>query len=268
MPFSPATRRSFRYLALAILFALIAVMAAAGLYLYRHRFVAPQDRAPSAYVKPLPAQDDLSWTSYGGDPGQTRHSAIRQIDPSNVGHLRRAWVYRTGELARRGKWAKEGKFQNTPIIAAGNLVVCTPFNRVIALDPQTGTERWVYDPVCKAWANEPQYAARSGRTDESTSIVHVCLLFMGSVWTSPSRRKRRTRLWFFLFENSGCTLHEPVHLPSHSSLSAIPNPGSWEGVSFPSMGTATPGSLIASRSGTPGSDPSQYSANWASGIAK
>lgn len=146
MPFSQATRRSFRYLTLAILFALIAVMVAAGLYLHRHRFVAPQDRAPSAYVKPAPAQDDLSWTSYGGDPGQTRHSAIRQIDPSNVGHLRRAWVYRTGELARRGKWAKEGKFQNTPIIAAGNLVVCTPFNRVIALDPQTGTERWVYDP--------------------------------------------------------------------------------------------------------------------------
>ena len=54
--------------------------------------------------------------------------------------------YHTGELSRRGRWAREGKFQNTPILAAGNLVVCTPFNRVVALDPASGLERWVYDP--------------------------------------------------------------------------------------------------------------------------
>ena len=112
-----------------------------------NRYVPPQAKAAAAsYQAPQPAPDDLSWNAYGGDPGQTRHSAIRQIDRSNVAHLREAWVYRTGEIERRGRWARDGKFQNTPIIAAGHLVVCTPFNRVVALDPSSGSERWVYDP--------------------------------------------------------------------------------------------------------------------------
>lgn len=147
MALGPSIRRTLRIVLVTILFGLIGLVAVAGLYLHLHRFIAPQDRAPlAAYVKPPPVPDDLSWNAYGKDPGQTRHSSLKQIYASNVGHLRQAWVYRTGELARRGQWAGEGKFQNTPIIAAGNLVVCTPFNRVIALDPATGTERWVYDP--------------------------------------------------------------------------------------------------------------------------
>ncbi|MCP4039817.1 MAG: pyrroloquinoline quinone-dependent dehydrogenase, partial [bacterium] len=36
-------------------------------------------------------------------------------------------------------------FQNTPILAGDTLYVCTPRNRVIALDPNTGEERWVFD---------------------------------------------------------------------------------------------------------------------------
>jgi quinoprotein glucose dehydrogenase len=119
---------------------------AAALYLHAHRYVPPQAGATGQYQAPEPALEDLTWNAYGGDPGQSRHSAIRQIDRTNVAHLRGAWVYRTGEIERRGRWARHGKFQNTPIIAAGNLVVCTPFNRVVALDPATGSERWIYDP--------------------------------------------------------------------------------------------------------------------------
>jgi len=133
-------------LALALAAGLVFLLAAAALYVYLHRYVPPQERLPTAYVAPPPAPDDLSWSAYGRDPGQTRSSQSRQIDRSNVGHLREAWTYRTGELARRGRWAREGKFQNTPILAGGNLIVCTPFNRVVALDPATGRERWVYDP--------------------------------------------------------------------------------------------------------------------------
>ena len=121
------------------------LIAAAG-WVWLHRFVPPQDGYSTPYVKVPAVADDLSWTSYGGDPGQTRHSAIRQITTQNVAHLRTAWTYTTGEMARRGAAAKQGKFQNTPILAAGHLVVCTPFNRVIALDPVTGRERWFFDP--------------------------------------------------------------------------------------------------------------------------
>jgi quinoprotein glucose dehydrogenase len=124
-------------------------LAAAATLVWMNRYVPPQQQRP-AYVKPAAVPDDLSWVSYGGDPGQQRHSAIRQITPSNVAHLQVAWTYRTGETTeRRGKWTRYAKFQATPIVVAGSLVLCTPFARVIALDPVNGKERWVHDPELK-----------------------------------------------------------------------------------------------------------------------
>jgi quinoprotein glucose dehydrogenase len=35
--------------------------------------------------------------------------------------------------------------QNTPTLVAGSLMICTAHNRLIALDPATGKERWVFD---------------------------------------------------------------------------------------------------------------------------
>lgn len=130
---------------------IVAILMAMGsaAFIWSNRFVPPQDLRRTSYTAPPAAPDDLSWSSYGGGPGQTRYSAIRQITPANVGHLQIAWTYRTGEVKRRGGWARHGKFQATPIIAAGNLAFCTPFNRVVALDPQTGEERWTYDPELK-----------------------------------------------------------------------------------------------------------------------
>ncbi|MGE0799465.1 MAG: pyrroloquinoline quinone-dependent dehydrogenase [Lautropia sp.] len=51
--------------------------------------------------------------------------------------------------------ARHGKFQATPILAAGHLVFCTPFARVVALDPATGSERWVHDPELELPARVP-----------------------------------------------------------------------------------------------------------------
>src|SRR5262245_47528193 len=98
--------------------------------------LAFQYRPPQAgaIVRPgswVPVADDLSWTNTGSDPGHTRHSALAQITPANVAGLAPAWTYSTGELQRRGAAALRGKFQATPILAAGHLVLCTPFNRVI-----------------------------------------------------------------------------------------------------------------------------------------
>ena len=128
-------RIAVRYTLLGLLVFVLVACAAMGLYAHANRFVAPQARHPPAPLAEVaPAPDDLQWHAYGGDDGQTRHAGIRQIDRGNVGHLREAWTYRTGELARRDRWGREGKFQATPIIAGGSLVLCTPFGRVIALD--------------------------------------------------------------------------------------------------------------------------------------
>ncbi|MEO7387024.1 MAG: pyrroloquinoline quinone-dependent dehydrogenase [Gammaproteobacteria bacterium] len=94
------------------------------------------------------AGDD--WTSYGGDAGGSHYSSLDQINRNNVGRLVKAWEYHTGELARHPDRKAFASFHATPLLvpaAAGHsLVFCTPFNRVIALDPATGRERWVFDP--------------------------------------------------------------------------------------------------------------------------
>jgi quinoprotein glucose dehydrogenase len=83
---------------------------------------------------------------YGGDPGGTRYSTLKQITRDNVAGLRPAWAYRTGALEPKTDLNEKAAFEATPILVDGTLYLSTPFNRVIALDPVTGSERWSYDP--------------------------------------------------------------------------------------------------------------------------
>ena len=86
------------------------------------------------------------WDDYGNDRGGTRYSPLTQITPENVEHLEIAWEYHTGDVSDgRGDIRSTSAFEATPILVRGTLYVPTPFNRIIALDPESGTERWVYD---------------------------------------------------------------------------------------------------------------------------
>ena len=52
-----------------------------------------------------------------------------------------------GELERRGgPEPRRQSFEATPLLVDDKLIVCTPYGRVIALDPVTGREQWVFDP--------------------------------------------------------------------------------------------------------------------------
>ncbi len=90
------------------------------------------------------------WTYYGGNQGGTHYSEAAQITQGNVGELAVAWVSRSGDVATYGAAMENSSTQSTPILlppdAGQSLVYCTPFNRVIALDPGTGKQRWSYDP--------------------------------------------------------------------------------------------------------------------------
>lgn len=95
------------------------------------------------------AQDSTraEWPSYGNDPGGMRYSPLTGINRENVAKLKVAWVFHTGEVSDgSGKRARSG-FETTPILVDGTLYLTTPFNRIIALDPMTGKQRWAYDPA-------------------------------------------------------------------------------------------------------------------------
>ena len=99
----------------------------------------------------------INWPAYGGSIGGGHYSEARQITRTNVKHLRRAWIHRSGDFKAGTQSLSEvvtesmqanrpTSFVGTPIVTEGTLYYCTPYNRVFALDPATGNERWVFDP--------------------------------------------------------------------------------------------------------------------------
>jgi quinoprotein glucose dehydrogenase len=88
-----------------------------------------------------------AWDHWGGDAGGTRFSPLTQIAPANVNNLVRAWEFHTGDLQSRPPRAMtRTKFEATPLFVEDSLILCSPFNEVIALDPGTGAQKWRYDP--------------------------------------------------------------------------------------------------------------------------
>ncbi len=65
---------------------------------------------------------------------------------TNVAKLHVAWTYHTGALKPQTELNEKAAFEATPILVDGTLYLSTPFNQVIALDPATGAERWIFDP--------------------------------------------------------------------------------------------------------------------------
>src|SRR5689334_22375424 len=85
------------------------------------------------------------WTAYGRDVLGGRYSTLTQIDTSNVARLAVAWTYHTGEMAPAVQTPRHRSLEATPIVVDGTMYLITPMGRIIALDPETGTERWSYD---------------------------------------------------------------------------------------------------------------------------
>jgi len=105
--------------------------------------VACTSTAP-APSRPRASTDE--WTAYGGDNSGTRYSALTQIQRGNVRDLQLAWIYRTAESGDGAAAKQKLTFEATPLFVDGTLYFPTAFAKVIALDPLTGRERWVFDP--------------------------------------------------------------------------------------------------------------------------
>jgi quinoprotein glucose dehydrogenase len=97
------------------------------------------------------ARAAAGWPYVGGDPGNGRWSPLREIHRGNVDQLEVVWSYQHGDYydpgQRRGRDDRSGTaFEGSPILVDGRLVLATPYGRVIALDPESGAELWVFDP--------------------------------------------------------------------------------------------------------------------------
>ena len=92
------------------------------------------------------AKPASGWPTYANDPGGTRYSPASQIDRSNVSQLKAAWTYRTGALPHDEDLDRKAAFEATPILVDGRLFLSTPYDHVIALNPEIGAKLWEFDP--------------------------------------------------------------------------------------------------------------------------
>src|ERR1700722_8915347 len=83
---------------------------------------------------------DRDWAVNGGEAGNTHYSPLGQINRENVGQLKVAWSYDTGET---------GGLQTSPIIVGGVLYGLSPSQKVFAVDAATGKVVWNFDSGIK-----------------------------------------------------------------------------------------------------------------------
>lgn len=120
----------------------------------------------------------VEWPVTGGDLQGTGFSPLADLKPSTVDRLRRAWEWRSNEQSITDTLGRDppqqGWFEATPVMIGDTLYFPTPLNRVVALDAETGTELWRFDPGVWRWP----VAGNQG-------FVHRGI----AVWSGPSERR-------------------------------------------------------------------------------
>ena len=91
-----------------------------------------------------PGTEQKDWAHWGNTTAGNRFAALDQINKGNIDKLQVAWTFRTGDIPQStGAGAED---QNTPLQIGDTVYTCTAYGKVFALDVDTGTQRWKFDP--------------------------------------------------------------------------------------------------------------------------
>jgi len=102
--------------------------------------------AAAARQAPGTTAAEQDWPFYGGDQAGTKFSPIADINRATVSHLAAAWEWAAGEKALPQFGTRPGAFEVTPLMIDNVLYFTTPYNRVVALNADTGAQLWAFDP--------------------------------------------------------------------------------------------------------------------------
>src|SRR4051812_15982311 len=97
------------------------------------------------------AEAKQDWPNVGNDKGGMRYSRLDQINRKNVAQLQMAWTYHTGDAARDNG----STIECTPIVIDRVMYLTTAKSKVVALDADTGRERWKFDPYANFKLTQP-----------------------------------------------------------------------------------------------------------------
>ena len=97
--------------------------------------VWPLDDARGGQVDRVAEQD---WPFYGGDQGGMKYSTLADVNAATVTRLGIAWEWAPREKALPAFGTRPGTFQTTPLMIDNVLYFSTPYNRVVALNADSG----------------------------------------------------------------------------------------------------------------------------------
>lgn len=154
-----------------------------------HPTVVAQQGSVAPVVTPdAGVADGNDWTAYGRNTHGERFAQFEQINKSNVKDLQVAWTFRTGDMAING-----AEYQGTPLKVDDTVYLCTPLNKVFALDPVTGKEKWTFDPQIKETpANKGWKRCRGvGYHDADKAQASASQVEPAAVSAQPAECRRR-----------------------------------------------------------------------------
>ena len=142
----------------------VALLASVGGMFKPQTLVSATEAVP---VKPVTAgEEQKNWEHWGNTTHGDRFAALDQINKQNINKLQVAWTAHTGDIPlSNGSGAED---QNTPLQVGDTLFVCTPYSKVLALDVDTGKEKWRYDS--KATAPNWQRCRGLGYFEETPTL--------------------------------------------------------------------------------------------------
>jgi len=115
----------------------------------------------------------VEWPAYAHDAAGTKHSPASQITRANVHTLVPAWTYRTGDFSVGEGMARD---ETTPLYVDHTLYASTPFGGVRAIDGDSGSELWSFDPEIDLSGDYGDFTNRGVSTwvDPSRGAAAAC----------------------------------------------------------------------------------------------
>ena len=110
------------------------------------RFVATVALLSAAIAGAQEPDGMIEWPYVGSEQEHTKYSMAEEIMVANVGELEIVWQWEPNEKPLEEYGTRPGPFQATPIMIGNVLYFSTMYTRVAALDAETGTKLWTFDP--------------------------------------------------------------------------------------------------------------------------
>ena len=121
------------------------------------------------------------WRHAGASHTSSKYSPLDQIDRSNFADLEIAWRYQSADRRLPQELAyATGDYRAVPLVINGTMYTNTNHGQVVALNPSTGEELWVFDPQSYV-AGPPLFSPAQTRGIEYWTDGDIERLFLATL---------------------------------------------------------------------------------------